>query len=140
MAVAGADALSLRARVQTKHAARFRRTGYRSGLDSTSLIKATQETNRSYLLLPCAAFLRAAHLAFIASDNFRLPSGVRPPLFLDLLAAVRPPLRLAQRALAAAESLARVAADIERLRPPRRDGRDREPPVPKIVARRFSSV
>jgi hypothetical protein len=89
-----------------------------------------------------AAFLRAAHLAFIASDNFRRPSGVKPPLFLDLLAVVapRPPFRLAQRALAAAESLARVAADIVRLRPPRRDGREREALVPKIVAKRFSSV
>jgi hypothetical protein len=93
------------------------------------------------------AFLLAAHRAFISSDSFRLPAGVRVPRFLFedavlvppalLLAAQRafiswesfrrpagvicpfffagagdfPPLSLAQRALAAAESLARVEGE-----------------------------
>jgi len=52
----------------------------------------------------------------MASDNFFLPAGVRPPFFLGaLVREVAPALRRAQFALAAAESLARVAADMPRL-------------------------
>ena len=59
-----------------------------------------------------------------------------PPFFLDLgAAAARPPFFFAQRALAEAASLARVAADIGRREPERAD--DLEPPVPKIEPRRF---
>ena len=51
-----------------------------------------------------------------------------------------PPLRFAQRALAAAESLARVAADIDRLPERGADEREVEPLVPKIELSRLSSV
>ena len=65
-----------------------------------------------------AAFLLAAHLAFIASESFLRPAAVRPPPFLPgAFAAVLPPpafLRAAQRALIASESLRRPAA----VRPP----------------------
>ena len=78
----------------------------------------------------------AAHLAFIRAESFRRPAAVSPPfLFPFGAAAVRPPFLFAQRALAAAASLARVAADIGRRAPERAD--DLEPPVPKIEVRRF---
>jgi hypothetical protein len=99
--------------------------------------------SKSYLLLPCA-FLRAAQRAFMASESLRRPSGVNPPFFLDVLEALaplRPPRRFAQRARAAAESLARVAADMVRRRPPAREERALEPPLPlKIPLSRFSNV
>jgi len=56
------------------------------------------------------------------------------------LAAPMPSLRFAQRALAAAESLARVAADIDRLPERGADEREVEPLVPKIELSRLSSV
>ena len=56
------------------------------------------------------------------------------------LAAPLPPVRFAQRALAAAESLARVAADIDRLPERAADERGVGPLVPKIELRRLSSV
>jgi len=70
-----------------------------------------------YLL---AALRRAAQRAVIASESFFLPAAVSPPFFLaGPLAAGAVPFRWAQRALAAAASLARVAADIGfRLREP----------------------
>lgn len=102
----------------------------------------------SYFLL--CALRRAAQRAFIASDSLRRPSAVKPPFLRDLVEpapALLPPLRLAQRALAAAESFARVAADMERLRrpPPFEEGEEEEraleppAPVPKIPERRFSN-
>jgi len=65
---------------------------------------------------------RAAQRAFIISESFFRPAAERPPpLFLPLEAVVTcgalstvAPLLLAHRALAAAESLARCAADIVR--------------------------
>ena len=96
-----------------------------------------------YLL---AARRLAAHRAFIASESFFLPAAVSPPFFLaGALAARVVPFRWAQRALAAAASLARVAADIGRRL------RDRllreagaaeaiEPPPAKSEANRRSSV
>jgi hypothetical protein len=79
----------------------------------------------------------------MASESLRRPSGVNPPFLLDLealAAALRPPRRFAQRARAAAESLARVAADMVRRRPVR-DERALEPPPPlKIPLSRFSKV
>ena len=139
-----------------------------------------QIRNGSPYFLP-AAFLRAAHRAFMFSESFLRPAAVRPPPFFagdfvaELLppalllaaqrafiasesrlrpAAVRPllfaagfvaallvvvPFRRAQRALAAAASLARVAADIGR-RPPR-ERRERFAPElepPKRVDKRSS--
>ncbi len=68
---------------------------------------------RDYLL---AARRLAAHLAFIASESFFLPAAVSPPFFLAgaLAEAAVVPFRWAHRALAAAASFARVAADIGR--------------------------
>ena len=65
-----------------------------------------------------------------------------PPFLRECLAlaAPLPPLRFAQRALAAAESLARVAADIDRLPERRADEREVEPLIPKIELSRLSSV
>lgn len=79
----------------------------------------------------------------MASESLRRPSGVNPPFLLDLeaLAPLWPPRRFAQRARAAAESLARVAADMVRRRPPAREERALEPPLPlKIPLSRFSNV
>jgi hypothetical protein len=70
----------------------------------------------NYLL---AALRLAAHLAFIASESFFLPAAVSPPFFLAGALAGVVPFRWAHRALAAAASFARVAADIGlRLRDP----------------------
>jgi hypothetical protein len=67
-----------------------------------------------------AALRLAAHLAFIASESFFLPAAVSPPFFLaGALAEAVTPLRWAHRALAAAASFARVAADIGRRLPDR---------------------
>jgi hypothetical protein len=68
------------------------------------------------------AFLRAAQRALIISESFFLPAAVRPvPLFLPLAEVAAgaallatPPFLLAQRAFAAAESLARCEADMVR--------------------------
>jgi hypothetical protein len=97
------------------------------------------KVDRDYLL---AALRLAAHLAFIASESFFLPAAVSPPFFLaGALEEAVTPFRWAHRALAAAASFARVAADIGRRL------RDRvlleavevlEPP-PKSAANLFSS-
>lgn len=62
-------------------------------------------------------FRLAAQRAFISSDSLFRPAGVSAPFFLVEvdLAARGPPFSLAQRALAAAESFARV--DGEKYRP-----------------------
>ena len=92
-----------------------------------------------------AALRLAAHLAFMASESFFRPAAVSPPFFLaGDLAAVPVPLRWAQRALAAAASLARVAADIgRRLRDPLLEEVETlallEPPPAKSEANRLSS-
>jgi hypothetical protein len=92
-----------------------------------------------YYFEPVFALRLAAHRAFMASDNFFLPAGVRPPFFLGALVRKLPPaLRRAQFALAAAESLARVAADMPRL-PLARAGEGGCLP-PKSDANRRSSV
>ena len=64
-----------------------------------------------------AAFLLAAHRAFINCESFFRPAAVIPPFFLRVVLrpACLPPFCLAQRARAAAANLARVAADIRRL-------------------------
>ena len=56
------------------------------------------------------AFLLAAQRAFINWESFLRPAGVSVPFFFAGVAVV-PPLCLAQRALAAAESLARVPGE-----------------------------
>ena len=90
----------------------------------------------SYLL-----FARlAAQRAFMSCDNLLLPAAVSPPFFGLAVVWLAPPvpLRLAHRALAAADNFARVLADIAR-RPPRRAGElDGAGAPPKSEARRFS--
>ncbi len=96
-----------------------------------------------YYLEPVFALRLAAHRAFMASDNFFLPAGVRPPFFLGaLVREVAPALRRAQFALAAAESLARVAADMSRLPLARAGEGEGEGGLlpPKSEANRRSSV
>ena len=62
---------------------------------------------------------RSAQRAFIASESRRRPAAVMPPLLfcgrvgVEILSLLEPPRR-AQRARAAAESFARVAADMLR--------------------------
>jgi hypothetical protein len=63
------------------------------------------------LYLFASAFLLAAQRAFISWESFLLPAGVSPPFFFFGAAAFLPALILAQRALVAAASFARVAAD-----------------------------
>src|SRR5262249_47573621 len=55
-------------------------------------------------------FLLAAQRAFISSESFLRPAAVRAPFFLAATGLL-PPFSLAQRALAAAESLARVEGE-----------------------------
>jgi hypothetical protein len=55
-------------------------------------------------------FLLAAQRAFISSESFLRPAAVSAPFFL-VEAGLLPPFSLAQRALAAAESLARVEGE-----------------------------
>jgi hypothetical protein len=56
------------------------------------------------------AFLLAAQRAFISSDSFLRPAAVSAPFFLAGAGFV-PPFSFAQRALAAAASLARVEGE-----------------------------
>jgi len=56
-------------------------------------------------------FLLAAQRAFISSESFFRPAAVSAPFFFAGAGLVAPPLSLAQRALAAAESLARVEGE-----------------------------
>ena len=72
----------------------------------------------------------------MSCESLFRPAGVIPPFFrADLLTPVR--FRIAHRAFAAAESFALVAADI--LFPPVLNA-ERDKPVPRSEARRFSRV
>ena len=91
-----------------------------------------------------AALRLAAHLAVIASESFFLPAAVNPPFFLaaGALAEAVVPFRWAHRALAAAASFARVAADIGRRlrdRLPFEVVEALEPPLPKRADNLLSS-
>jgi hypothetical protein len=96
-------------------------------------------------LLPPAALRRAAQRAFISWERRRRPAAVMPPLRLfparGWLACL-PPRCLAQRARAAADSFARVAADILRLpRRPRPVERGAPaPPPPTSEFKRLSKL
>jgi hypothetical protein len=84
-----------------------------------------------------ALFLLAAHRAFINWESRFRPAGVIPPFFTAGFAFVWPFI-LAQRALAAAASLARVAAGIGR-RPPLAVAEPALEPA-RIEERRFCRV
>jgi hypothetical protein len=82
-----------------------------------------------------AAFLLAAHRAFISWESLSRPAGVSPPFFrVDSVTPVR--FCFAHRAFAAAESFALVAADI--LRRPLRGNKLEA--IPSIEERRLSRV
>jgi hypothetical protein len=104
--------------------------------DRQNSARKTSYETLAYLLFA----RRAAQRAFISCDNLLRPAAVSPPFFGLAVALLAPPvpLRLAHRALAAADSLARVLADIAR-RPARRAGAlDGAGAPPKSEARRFS--
>src|SRR4029453_17580895 len=91
-------------------------------------------SNRPIYLPPL--FLLAAHRAFINWESRFRPAGVIPPFFLarkPFAVVFGPAFILAQRALAAAASLARVAADIPRPLPVTRAVGE----PPRIEERRF---
>jgi hypothetical protein len=94
----------------------------------------TSSNRPTYLAPP---FLRAAHRAFINWESRFRPAGVIPPFFTAGVAFVRAFI-LAQRALAAAASLARVAAGIG-WRPPLAVAEAAREPA-RIEERRFCRV
>ena len=77
-----------------------------------------------------------AQRAFINCESLFRPAGLIPPFFLFGVVFV-PAFILAQRALAAAASLARVAADMRR-RPSRVGALEGEPP--RTEEKRFSNA
>ena len=96
--------------------------------------ESSREQRPDYLPAP---FLLAAHRAFINWERRFRPAGVIPPFFTVGFAFVWPFI-LAQRALAAAASLARVAAGIGR-RPPLAVAAPARAPA-RIEERRFCRV
>jgi hypothetical protein len=93
--------------------AAFRRAAQRAFINCESLLRPAGV--RPPFLADGAAFvpadfLLAAQRAFINSDSFLRPAAVSAPFFL-VGAGLVPPFSLAQRALAAAESLARVEGE-----------------------------
>ena len=92
--------------------AAFRRAAQRAFINCDSLFRPAGVSppffaeGEGAALVP-ALFLLAAQRAFISSESFLRPAGVSAPFFL-VGAGFVPPFNLAQRALAAAESLARV--------------------------------
>jgi hypothetical protein len=93
--------------------AAFRRAAQRAFINCESLLRPAGVRPPFFAdgaaFVP-AAFLLAAQRAFINSDSFLRPAAVSAPFFL-VGAGLVPPFSLAQRALAAAESLARVEGE-----------------------------
>jgi hypothetical protein len=93
--------------------AAFRRAAQRAFINCESLLRPAGVRPPFFAdgaaLVP-ADFLLAAQRAFINSDSFLRPAAVSAPFFL-VGAGLVPPFSLAQRALAAAESLARVEGE-----------------------------
>ena len=122
---------------------REQRLFYRAGVWLTSFFskrpgqqgRRDTGSNRPIYLPP--PFLLAAHRAFINWESRFRPAAVIPPFFTAGVAFVWPFI-LAQRALAAAASLARVAAGIGRRPPLAAAGLTREPA--RIEERRFCRV
>jgi hypothetical protein len=93
--------------------AAFLLAAHRAFISSESLLRPAG-VSAPFLLagafLAPAAFLLAAHRAFISWESLLRPAGVSAP-FLLAGAAFGAPFFLAQRALAAAASFARVAGE-----------------------------
>jgi hypothetical protein len=96
--------------------AAFRRAAQRAFINCDSLLRPAgvsppffAEGATLAALVP-APFLLAAQRALISSESFLRPAGVSAPFFL-VGAGFVPPFSLAQRALAAAASLARVEGE-----------------------------
>ena len=96
--------------------AAFRRAAQRAFINCDSLLRPAgvsppffAEGAALAALVP-APFLLAAQRALISSESFLRPAGVSAPFFLVGVDFV-PPFSLAQRALAAAASLARVEGE-----------------------------
>ena len=94
--------------------AAFLLAAQRAFISSESFLRPAGVSVTLFLLetvfLP-AALLLAAQRAFINWESFLRPAGVSCPFFLAEVAVVAPPLNLSQRALAAAESFARVEGE-----------------------------
>jgi len=91
----------------------FRRAAQRAFINCESLLRPAGVRPPFFAegaALAPAPFLRAAQRAFISSESFLRPAGVSAPFFL-VGAGFVPPFSLAQRALAAAASLARVEGE-----------------------------
>jgi hypothetical protein len=89
----------------------LRRAAQRAFINCESLLRPAA-VSPPFFFAEAAAFvppdfLLAAQRAFISSDSFLRPAAVSAPFFL-VAAGFAPPFSLAQRALAAAESFARV--------------------------------
>ena len=93
--------------------AAFRRAAQRAFINCDSLLRPAAVSPPFFAegaaFVP-AVFLLAAQRALMSSESFLRPAGVSAPFFLVAVGLV-PPLSLAQRALAAAASLARVEGE-----------------------------
>ena len=94
--------------------AAFRRAAQRAFINCDSLLRPAGVrppffAEGAAFFVP-VVFLLAAQRAFMSSESFLRPAGVSAPFFLVAVGFV-PPFSLAQRALAAAASLARVEGE-----------------------------
>ena len=93
--------------------AAFRRAAQRAFINCDSLLRPAAVSPPFFAegaaFVP-AVFLLAAQRALMSSESFLRPAGVSAPFFLAG-AGFLPPFNLAQRALAAAASFARVEAE-----------------------------
>ena len=93
--------------------AAFRRAAQRAFINCDSLLRPAAVSPPFFAegaaFVP-AVFLLAAQRALMSSESFLRPAGVSAPFFLVAVGFV-PPFSLAQRALAAAASLARVEGE-----------------------------
>ena len=91
----------------------FRRAAQRAFINCDSLLRPAGVSPPFFAegaaFVP-PVFLLAAQRALMSSESFLRPAGVSAPFFLVAVGLV-PPLSLAQRALAAAASLARVEGE-----------------------------
>jgi hypothetical protein len=91
----------------------FRRAAQRAFINCDSLLRPAGVSPPFFpegVALVPAVFLLAAQRALISSESFLRPAAVSAPFFLVGVGFV-PPFSLAQRALAAAASLARVEGE-----------------------------